>query len=47
MGLKQQATRQALTANRIAATVTATKPVKIGNSFVLDFSNKSKRRFIE
>jgi len=35
----QQTTRQALTANRIAATVEATKPKKIGNSFVLDFSN--------
>jgi len=35
----QQTTKQALTASRIAATVEATKPVKIGNSFVLDFSN--------
>jgi len=35
----QQTSKQALTANRIAATVTATKPVKIGGSFVLDFSN--------
>ena len=39
MGLKQQTTRQALAASRIAATVAATKPEKIGNSFVLDFSN--------
>jgi len=35
----QQASKQALAANRIAATVEATKPTKIGNSFVLDFSN--------
>ena len=37
--VKQQVTRQTLAANRIAATVEATKPVKIGGSFVLDFSN--------
>ena len=41
----QQANKQALTASRIAATVEAAKPTKIGNSFVLDFSNKPKRRF--
>jgi len=41
----QQTTKRALAANRIAATVEAAKPVKIGNSFVLDFSNKPKRRF--
>jgi len=34
-----QQSKQALAASRIAATVTATKPVKIGGSFVLDFSN--------
>ena len=45
--IKQQTSKQALTANRIAATVTATKPVKIGGSFVLDFSVKPERRFIE
>ena len=39
MGLKQQTTKQALTTNRLAATVEATKPTKIGGSFVLDFSN--------
>lgn len=37
--VKQQTSKQALAANRIAATVAATKPAKIGNSFVLDFSN--------
>ena len=47
MGLKQQVTRQALAANRITATVAATKPVKIGSSYVLDFSDKPDRRFIE
>jgi len=47
MGLKQQTTRQALIANRIAATVEAAKPTKIGNSFLLDFSDRPKRRFIE
>ena len=47
MGLKQQTSRQALTANRITATVAATKPVKIGSSYVLDFSDRPKRRFIE
>ena len=41
----QQANKQALAASRLAATVEATKPVKIGNSFVLDFSSKPKRRF--
>jgi hypothetical protein len=45
--VKQQTSKQALAANRIAATVAATKPVKIGNSFVLDFSDKPERRFIE
>ena len=45
--VKQQITRQALTANRIASTVEAAKPVKVGNSFVLDFSDKPERRFIE
>jgi len=47
MGLKQQVTRQALTANRIAATVEAAKPVKIGSSYVLDFSDKPERRFTD
>ena len=41
----QQTSKQALAASRIAATVEAAKPVKIGNSFVLDFSSKPKRRF--
>jgi len=41
----QQTTKQALTASRVAATVEATKPVKIGSSYVLDFSDKPKRRF--
>jgi len=41
----QQANKQALAANRVAATVEAAKPVKIGSSYVLDFSNKPKRRF--
>ncbi|MFZ9080212.1 MAG: hypothetical protein ACO23H_16890 [Alphaproteobacteria bacterium] len=41
----QQTTKRALAASRVAATVEAAKPVKIGNSFVLDFSNKPKRRF--
>jgi hypothetical protein len=41
----QQTTKQALAANRVAATVEAAKPVKIGSSYVLDFSNKPKRRF--
>ena len=45
--VKQQITRQALAASRIASTVDATKPKKIGNSFVLDFSSKPRRRFIE
>jgi len=45
MGLKQQTTRQALAANRIAATVEATKPTKIGSVSVLDFSDKPERRF--
>jgi len=35
----QQTNKQALAASRVAATVEAAKPVKIGNSFVLDFSN--------
>ena len=43
--VKRQTSKQALAANRIAATVTATKPVKIGGSFVLDFSARPKRRF--
>ena len=43
----QQTSKQALMANRIAATVTATKPVKIGGVSVLDFSDRPKRRFIE
>jgi hypothetical protein len=43
--VKQQITRQELAANRIASAVEATKPRKIGNSFVLDFSDKPKRRF--
>ena len=37
--VKQQTSKARRAASRIAATVTATKPVKIGNSFVLDFSN--------
>ena len=41
----QQTTKQALAANRVAATVEAAKPVKIGSSYVLDFSSKPKRRF--
>ena len=41
----QQTTKQALTASRVAETVEATKLMKIGNSFVLDFSDKPKRRF--
>jgi hypothetical protein len=41
----QQTTKQALAASRVAATVAAAKPTKIGNSFVLDFSDKPKRRF--
>ena len=45
--VKQQTSKQALTANRIAATVEAAKPVKVGNSYVLDFSDRPKRRFIE
>jgi len=47
MGMMQQTSKQALMASRIAATVTATKPVKVGSSYVLDFSDKPKRRFIE
>jgi len=43
----QQTSKQALAASRIAATVEAAKPVKVGNSFVLDFSSKPRRRFIE
>jgi hypothetical protein len=41
----QQTTKQALAANRVAATVEAAKPIKIGSSYVLDFSDKPKRRF--
>jgi len=41
----QQTSKQALAANRVAETVEAAKPVKIGSSYVLDFSNKPKRRF--
>jgi hypothetical protein len=41
----QQANKQALAANRVAATVEAAKPIKIGSSYVLDFSDKPKRRF--
>jgi|11BtaG_2_1085332.scaffolds.fasta_scaffold40330_2 hypothetical protein len=41
--VKQQTARQQLTANQIAAT----KPVKIGSSFVLDFSDRPKRKFIK
>lgn len=47
MGLKHQTTSQALASRRMAATVAATKPVKVGGSFVLDFSDRPKRRFIE
>jgi len=37
--VKQQTSKQAQAARRIAATVEAAKPVKVGSSFVLDFSN--------
>ena len=45
--MTQQTTKQALAASRIAATVTATKPTKIGSSYVLDFSDRPNRRLIE